>query len=294
MYRFLLSPRWIGLGLLMTMAAATMVGLGLWQLDRYRLRSDINNRIDAAAVNQPMPLAQAVAEPSPARAGVVGAAPSAAAAWTRVTVTGRYDATHEILARARTVNGEVGFEIVTPLVLADGTAVLIDRGWLAPSDQGAAHPPIVPPAPTGNVTVVGRIHAPESRADQAEPFAGALSVRHIAPQQLAASLPFALYGGYVTLESQTPPADHAFVAIHPDHQNAAMNAGYVVQWLMFALLTVAGFGYLAYREAHPNPDPVNPDPVNPNPNPSLNPNSSLNLNPSLNPKPAKAPIATTT
>jgi hypothetical protein len=111
---------------------------------------------------------------------------------------------------------------------------------------------------------------------------------------LAASLPFALYGGYVTLESQTPPADHAFVAIHPDHQNAAMNAGYVVQWLMFALLTVAGFGYLAYREAHPNPDPVNPDPVNPNPNPSLNPNSSLNLNPSLNPKPAKAPIATTT
>jgi cytochrome oxidase assembly protein ShyY1 len=30
-----------------------------------------------------------------------------------------------------------------------------------------------------------------------------------------------------------------------------MNAGYVIQWWAFAALTLAGFGYLAYREAHP-------------------------------------------
>jgi cytochrome oxidase assembly protein ShyY1 len=258
-YRFLLSPRWLGLGLLMILAAATMVGLGLWQLDRYHLRTDINNRIDAASVNQPVPLTQALPAPSPAHPGVVSAAPSAEASWTRVTVTGRYDVTHEILARARTVNGQVGFEIVTPLVLSDGTAVLVDRGWLAPSEQGAAQAPTVPAAPTGDVTVVGRVHAPESRADQAEPFGDALSVRHIAPQQLAASVPFALYGAYVTLENQTPPADPAFVALAPDHQDAAMNAGYVAQWWMFSLLTLAGFGYLAYREAHSSIEPLDPD-----------------------------------
>jgi cytochrome oxidase assembly protein ShyY1 len=117
----------------------------------------------------------------------------------------------------------------------------------------------VPPAPTGDVTVVGRVHAPESRADQAEPFANALSVRHIAPQQLAASVPFALYGAYVTLENQTPPADPAFVAIPPDHQDAAMNAGYVAQWWMFSLLTLAGYGYLAYREARSGAEPLDPD-----------------------------------
>ena len=38
--------------------------------------------------------------------------------------------------------------------------------------------------------------------------------------------------------------------IPPEHQNAAMNAGYVVQWSMFAALTLVGFGYLAVREAH--------------------------------------------
>jgi cytochrome oxidase assembly protein ShyY1 len=232
-YRFLLSPRWIGLGLLMTLAAATMVGLGLWQLDRYHLRSAINARIDGAAARPPVPLREVAS-------GV---------AWTRVTVTGHYDAAHEILARSRTVEGRVGFEIVTPLVLDDGSAVLVDRGWIAPAEAGAAAVPPVPPAPAGEVTVVGRLHAPESRADRLELMDGHLSVRRIAPAHLAPALPYPLYPAYVTLESQTPPADPVFVAIAPDHENAAMNAGYVVQWWAFAGLTLAGLGYLVVREA---------------------------------------------
>jgi len=41
------------------------------------------------------------------------------------------------------------------------------------------------------------------------------------------------------------------VQIPADHENAAMNAGYVVQWWAFALLTLAGYVYLVRREAHP-------------------------------------------
>jgi cytochrome oxidase assembly protein ShyY1 len=59
-----------------------------------------------------------------------------------------------------------------------------------------------------------------------------------------------LYGAYLTLEQQTPPADPAFLTIPPDHENAAMNAGYVIQWWAFAVLTLAGYGYLVWREAH--------------------------------------------
>jgi len=247
-YRFLLSPRWIGLGLLMTLAAAGMVGLGLWQLDRYHYRSEINARIDAAGVRDPLPLAQVLAAPAPVRAGVVGSAPPVAASWTRVTVTGRYDPTHEILARARTVHDRVGFEILTPLVLPDGTAVLVDRGWVPPSAAGAAAPPKVPAAPAGEVTVVGRIHAPESRAAAAEPFGDWMAVRRVAPELLAPALPYPLFGAYLTLESQTPPGDPAYVSIPPDYENAGMNAGYVVQWWLFAALTLVGLGYLVVRE----------------------------------------------
>ena len=85
-YRFLLSPRWIGLGLLMSLAAATMVGLGLWQLSRYHYRSDINARIDAATTHSPLPITPTLVAPA---GGRVGAAPDPAATWCRHA--GHYD-----------------------------------------------------------------------------------------------------------------------------------------------------------------------------------------------------------
>jgi hypothetical protein len=43
--------------------------------------------------------------------------------------------------------------------------------------------------------------------------------------------------------------DKAFTAIPADLENSTMNAGYVVQWWAFALLTLVGFGWAARREA---------------------------------------------
>ncbi|MFC7480821.1 SURF1 family protein [Luedemannella flava] len=212
------------------LAATIMVGLGRWQLHRFEDRSAINDRIDAGARAVPVALAD---PPQPE--------------WTRVTVTGRYDPTNEILARGRTVGGSVGFEVVTPLVLADGSAVLVDRGWVpAPATGGASARPDVPAAPAGEVTVTGRVHAPESRAGApTRDGAGPWEVRRIAPARIAPALPYRLAPVYVTVDD---PAE-GFVAVKPDHQNAALNAGYMVQWWIFAALTLVGFGYLARREA---------------------------------------------
>jgi cytochrome oxidase assembly protein ShyY1 len=232
----------------MALAAATMVGLGLWQLDRYHHRTAINDRIDAASANPPVALEDVLTPPRAPTPGAVGPPPAAESGWTRVTVAGRYDQSREVLARARTVEHRVGFEVVTPLVLDDGTAVLVNRGWLPPAGAGAATPPQVPAAPAGEVTVIGRVHAPESRAGAPEPFGGVLAVRRIDPARLAPSLPYALYGAYLTVESQTPPADPIFVGTGPTYENAGMNAGYVVQWWLFAALTLAGYVYLAVRE----------------------------------------------
>lgn len=231
----------------MLLASATMVGLGAWQWDRYQYRSDLNARIDAAAQAPPQQLTEVLDAPPE---GGVGPAPQPEDTWRMVTVTGRFDPAHEILARARTVNRTVGFEVITPLVLPDGSAVLVDRGWI-PAPAAAAAAPVVPPAPSGDVVVVGRVHAPESRAAAPEDFDGRLAVRRVDPAKIADAMPYPLYGGYLTLQSQTPPADPAFVTIPPDHENAALNAGYTVQWWAFAALTLVGYGYLAYRHAHP-------------------------------------------
>jgi cytochrome oxidase assembly protein ShyY1 len=247
-YRFLLTPRWLGYAALMAALAAIMVLLGLWQLDRFHQRSAINARIDGSAAGEPVSIERVLPPPT----GTSSAAPAPhAAAWTRVEATGRYDPAYEVLVRNRTVDGAVGFEIVTPLIRDDGTAVLVDRGWVAPAAGGAVALPTVPPAPAGTVTVVGRVHLPESRAGRVEHLDGRLTVQRVAPAVLARAMPYPLYGAYVTLDRQVPPADAHLVPIAPEHENALQNGGYVIQWWLFAAMAVGGFGFLVRREAHP-------------------------------------------
>ncbi len=62
-YRFLATPRWLGYAALTLAAATVMVFLGLWQLDRYHERTDINNRIDAGAVATPLAIERVVGRP---------------------------------------------------------------------------------------------------------------------------------------------------------------------------------------------------------------------------------------
>ena len=246
MYRFLLRPTWLGALALAVAAAVAMVFLGIWQLHRYEERTAINDRIDAADSAPASPLTSVLAAPT--SPGSAGPAPGADLAWTKVSVTGRYDPTHEIQARGRTVNGDVGFEIVTPLVLADGTAVLIDRGWIPPAGDALAAP-TVPPAPTGRVTVVGQVHRSESRPTPVAHRDGRLDTRRISVPRLAGEMPYPVYGAYVLLTHQTPAADPAFVPIPIDHEDAWQNGGYTVQWWLFALIPLIGFGWQARKEA---------------------------------------------
>ncbi|MEV7331088.1 SURF1 family protein [Micromonospora sp. NPDC093244] len=248
MYRFLLSPRWLGALALTLVAAAVMVWLGNWQLDRYRGRTEVNERIDAGQRMAPVPLTEALSAPT-GGAGKAGPAPAKEKVWTRITVTGRYDPTNTVLVRGRTVDSRVGFEVLTPLVLSDGTALLVDRGWIPPAPGGATAQPPVPAAPTGDVTVVGRVHETESGAGAVDRRDGRLETRRIAVPRLAGELPYPVYGAYLLLDEQTPAADPAFKAVTVGHANNWQNFGYVVQWWLFAVMALFGYGWVARREA---------------------------------------------
>ncbi|MET8908253.1 SURF1 family protein [Micromonospora sp. NPDC004551] len=249
MYRFLLTPRWLGYLALTLVAAAVMVLLGNWQLDRYRGRTAINERIDAGATMTPAPLRDALPAPT-GGPGTAGPAPADRLTWTRVTTTGRYDSANIVLVRGRTVDNKVGFEVLTPLVLADGSAVLVDRGWIPPVPGGnATAQPQVPAAPTGEVTVTGRLVSSESGGGTVDRRDGKLETRRISIPRLAKQLPYPVSGGYVLLDEQTPAADPAFQAVPIGHTNNWQNFGYVVQWWLFAGMSLIGYGWVARREA---------------------------------------------
>ena len=71
--------------------------------------------------------------------------------WTRVTVTGKYDS-GPVFVRGRTVDGEPGLEVLWALRPdAASPAVIVDRGFVPPSDQGADVLPTVDDAPDQTV-----------------------------------------------------------------------------------------------------------------------------------------------
>jgi len=223
--------------------SVVMVGLSDWQLHRYHFRHGINVRIEQAAKTAPVPITQAMSLAHPV---------TDAHEWTRVTVTGTYAPDKTVVARERTVDDSIGFEIVTPLVLADGSAVMIDRGFLA-GDTSTL--PTLPPVPTGPVTVVGRVHAPESDPDTPTMIGNQVTFRRITPASVRSELGYPrLYPDYILLDQQTPTSAGHFTKIAADSQPAWMNAGYTIQWAGFALIPIFGFAWQARKEARDRRD----------------------------------------
>lgn len=94
-----------------------LLGLGSWQLVRMQEKNAINTfRAERAA---------APAVPLPARVDDL-----AAFEFRRVSVTGTFRHDRELHLNARSQRGNTGYDIVTPLVRADGPPVLINRGWV--------------------------------------------------------------------------------------------------------------------------------------------------------------------
>ncbi|HEY6740432.1 MAG TPA: SURF1 family protein, partial [Actinopolymorphaceae bacterium] len=168
--------------------------------------------------------------------------------WRVVTAVGRYDAEHELLVRYRHLEGEPGFEVLTPLITPDGTALLVDRGWVPGS--GARDLPDVPPPPQGEVTVTGRVRASESSgsAGQVRPETG--EIRFIDVPRIAEWVPYGVYGGYVELTEQRPEPGDRPRLLPPPSLDAGPFLSYGIQWYLFGAIALIGLAVLAYDEAN--------------------------------------------
>ncbi|MEO7244978.1 MAG: SURF1 family protein, partial [Rubrivivax sp.] len=81
---------------------------------------------------------------------------AAAQVQRRAVLTGRWLAARTVYLDNRPMHGRVGFYVVTPLQLADGSAVLVERGWLPRDFQDRTHI-TPPPTPPGDVTIDGQL-----------------------------------------------------------------------------------------------------------------------------------------
>lgn len=265
MYRFLLTPRWLAVGVFVVLAVVVCIFMGTWQLSRFEFRvdqhRDAKDSQAQAAERKPVPLAGVLPD---TRAEV----PSDASGR-RVTATGRYDAGHQLLVPDRRLDGRDGYYVLTPLRLDGGAALPVVRGWLpgtapsvGPADGSVeAGGGAVPAAPTGEVTVTGALQYPEAAGSNGVPAApgglpsGQLGI--ISPASLVNLLPYPVYSGWITATEAAAPLKPVPPAAPPNSGldlKAFQNLGYTGQWFVFAGFVVFMYFRLARREGEARAD----------------------------------------
>lgn len=140
--RLLLTPRMLGAHLLALLALGLAVGLGVWQWSTWQeVRTS-----EAADLTQgePVPLDEAIGPDDSFPADRVGQPVELAGTW-------EPDAT--VLVSDRVLDGASGYWVVTPVQVGDASIAVV-RGWTASLDD-------VPPAPTGDVDLVGWLQPPD-------------------------------------------------------------------------------------------------------------------------------------
>ena len=98
-------------------ALITLLALGTWQVQRLDWKQDLIDKLQARAALTPSALPASPLDEETHE-------------FLPVQVTGTYDHANEFHLVNRALNGKAGINVVTPLILADGSAVLVNRGWV--------------------------------------------------------------------------------------------------------------------------------------------------------------------
>ncbi len=239
-YSFARRPKWIVGHLLAAIAVVVFISMGFWQLRRLAERQDFNDLLTGRATAAAHPLAE-----------VVAAHPVDDLELRRVQVTGEYVVAEELILLARSYNGLSGHHVLTPLDLGDGTAIVVDRGWVIIDLDTPGRPEFAPPE--GQVTVIGTLRKTETRGSfgPVDPPTGSLErisrvdIERIDQQVAADLLPI-----YIQLLEQNPAQPDNVPALVPlPTPSEGPHRGYAAQWFLFSGVVVVGYPILLRRTA---------------------------------------------
>jgi cytochrome oxidase assembly protein ShyY1 len=212
------------LGLLML---PVLLRLGFWQLERAEDKRQLQAEMDRQRALPALTQADELFNQTPMH-------------HRRIELRGTLDNDHSWLLDNKTRQGQVGYEVITPLLLDSGETILLNRGWVAAPESRNQLPELVPIYRP--IVVSGLLHQPSSNPMVRETENSNQWPRRIQELNVAK-----LYG-QLTSESRLPyvlrldsSSDAAFVTQWRWlNNNPAKHQGYAVQWFsMAAVLVVA-------------------------------------------------------
>jgi surfeit locus 1 family protein len=222
------APRWYFI-LLTAAAVPGFIALGIWQWHRGEHRREIWQQFARSDVEAIEANAASLAHLPP---------------FTRVRVSGQFDTAHQILLDNISHDGQPGYEVLAVLRLADGSGLLVNRGWI-PFTGYRDRLPDVTFASAGTTSVTGRLstlpvpgiasgrQAPASTGSwpRLTSFPGQADIESVLGEKLLPAVLLLDAGpgpGY--LRAWQAPG------ISPDR-----NFSYAFQWWLFALLALGLF-----------------------------------------------------
>jgi surfeit locus 1 family protein len=203
--------------------------LGTWQLgravDKQALFDDFAAGGEAVALDGDFRAFEALPRYAPVRA------------------TGIFLSERQFLLDNMVEGGQAGYRVLTPLLLGEARAVIVDRGWV-PRDFSAAGPPPVE-VPESMRTVAGlldRMPRPGIELDTAIAPGWPKVVQFPTLDELSAELGLELVPGLLLLDPAEP--DGYRRDWRPSDFGPERHIGYAVQW--FALAVTLVILYLAW------------------------------------------------
>jgi len=257
------------------LAAAVCVRLGFWQLDRLKQRDALR---EAMRVRQEMPAADLSAlGPEVFGPAAAGGAPredrtvrdlraslADTLLYRRAVASGTFDFEHQVVVAGRVIEGLPAVVVATPLLLKEGLAVLVERGWVPSPD--AASVDLRALAEPEVATVGGVLLGPGGR-----PLAAASEKRWplVAPTDDPARLgdrfPYRLLPWVLRrteVPTQAPRTEvHGLRTLPVPQLDRGPHLSYAIQWFAFAAIALVGSAVVFVRSgARPLPGPAGPAP----------------------------------
>lgn len=219
--------RWV---VLVAALAGTLVTarLGVWQLDRAAQKNELQSALDSRIALPPLPSAELARD-----------ADAAAAQHHRaLRLEGQWLAERTVYLENRQMNGRPGFVAVTPLQLDDGSAVLVQRGWL-PRDLMDRTRIVAAAPPSGRVAVQGRIAPAPGRLYEFEAAASGPIRQNIDLDDYARETGLPLRPlTLVQEDGKSPPEDGLLRQWPRPAADVHKHYGYAFQWFSLSALTL--------------------------------------------------------
>jgi surfeit locus 1 family protein len=241
MIKSMFSRKWMLATILVIGGAILFARLGIWQLDRLAQRRLFNAHYVEMVSSPPINL--------PGDSGL----PLTDMEYRSANVTGNYDFRQQILLFNQYFRGQIGYHILTPLVLSDGTAVLVDRGWIPAESKSPAtwsrydekNPAIVKGIirlSLEKAEFTGRTDSALQPGETRRDIWIFPNIPRIQKQVSYKLLPVYIQQN-VDQQDETPP-----VAYQPEIEiSEGPHLGYAIQWFSFALIVLIGYPFLVRR-----------------------------------------------